>query len=177
MNDHNRHCLGGPATRNVNVDCHNNYQTLVDLIDCTNIMKTDVKTLTPQYTGSIASLYSHSLIKQEPLSETSLLNHNSSQTTSCSYANGDDSNVNDIYNVWKRTSHVTSACLAVSQLELLYDTISACIILHKHNFVELIPVSTSYLFIKKYNSESENSKIYKTTYGEQISMFHVSIVS
>ncbi|KAK9731372.1 ATPase family associated with various cellular activities (AAA) [Popillia japonica] len=139
LNDHNRHCLGGPATRNVNVDCHNNYQTLVDLIDCTNIMKTDVKTLTPQYTGSIASLYSHSLIKQEPLSETSLLNHNSSQTTSCSYANGDDSNVNDIYNVWKRTSHVTSACLAVSQLELLYDTISACIILHKHNFVELIP--------------------------------------
>ncbi|KAI4468268.1 aaa domain-containing [Holotrichia oblita] len=137
-NGHDRHCSCGPSTRKENANCNNNYQTLVDLIDCTNVMKTEVKTSTPQYNGSITSLYSNSLIKQEPLSETSLQNHNPFQTISCSYGNTNDSNMNGIYNIWKRTSHVTSASLAVSQLELLYDTISACITLHRHNFIELI---------------------------------------
>ncbi|GJQ79247.1 hypothetical protein Trydic_g5491 [Trypoxylus dichotomus] len=115
-----------------------NYQTLVDLIDCTNLLNGEAELLQPRCSGSITSLYHHSPIKQEPLSETSLLNYNPFQTVSYSYKNN-DSTANDIYRLWKRTSHVTSADLAIGELELLYDIIAVCIVLHRHNIAELIP--------------------------------------
>lgn len=49
--------------------------------------------------------------------------------------------VDIIFKLWKRTSHVTSNGMAVGRLELLYDSITACISIHKYDFEELVEVS------------------------------------
>ena len=46
-----------------------------------------------------------------------------------------------IFKLWERTSHTTSNGMAVGQLELLYDSIAACISVHKYDFEELIQVN------------------------------------
>lgn len=50
---------------------------------------------------------------------------------------------NSVYKLWKRTSHVVSDGMPVGHLELLYDTIFACINIHRDNLKKLLEVLSS----------------------------------
>lgn len=122
---------------------NHNYQTLVDLVHGTSALNDELNGSIVKHNGNMDAPYNHSYIKQEPPSETSLEHCNVFQL-SYTYGNINDSTVSAVFNLWRRTAHDTSEGLTVGQLELLYDTISACIALHRHKVSELIPVSKKY---------------------------------
>ncbi|CAH0551694.1 unnamed protein product [Brassicogethes aeneus] len=49
-----------------------------------------------------------------------------------------DENMKKVYSLWKRASRVTSMNMTVSELELLYDVLLACINMYKYSFSILI---------------------------------------
>nr|XP_023026910.1 ATPase family AAA domain-containing protein 2-like [Leptinotarsa decemlineata] len=60
-------------------------------------------------------------------------------TTASSYRQKfEDIYMEKIYNLWKHASMVTSKNMAVAQLELLYDVISACISINRNSFSTLL---------------------------------------
>ncbi|CAH1110519.1 unnamed protein product [Psylliodes chrysocephalus] len=63
---------------------------------------------------------------------------NAFKMCSSSKKNTDDMYRERIYNLWKHASLVTSKNMAVAQLELLYDVISACIGIHQNSIDGLL---------------------------------------
>lgn len=52
-----------------------------------------------------------------------------------------------IYNLWRRTVQKTAKDLPLAQLEVLYDTIAACISINKDDFQNLINVKEFFICI------------------------------
>lgn len=46
-----------------------------------------------------------------------------------------------VYKLWQKTSLEISKGMSIVNLELLYDTIAACINIHKDNFEKLVEVN------------------------------------
>ncbi|XP_063905374.1 ATPase family AAA domain-containing protein 2-like isoform X2 [Zophobas morio] len=54
------------------------------------------------------------------------------------YEDSEDADKQKIFNLWRRTVLRTAKDMPLAHLEVLYDTISACISIHKDNFYSLI---------------------------------------
>lgn len=69
-----------------------------------------------------------------------------------------------IFNLWKKAAHVTSKDFSVGHLELFYDTISACINIHKDNFDDLIKVCTKVKIVVMYKTSHDEYIVIKLHY-------------
>ncbi|XP_022921257.1 ATPase family AAA domain-containing protein 2-like [Onthophagus taurus] len=104
--------------------------TLIDMIDCSVFQDENFIGKIPSRVASEGSVgtFLETIVKKEPKSFFEF----ESTTKLCQDLN--NPKTVDIFNLWKRTAHETSANLPVGQLEMLYDIIAACIVVNKHKY-------------------------------------------
>lgn len=113
---------------------------VTDLVNCKKIMTPQTCVSKPKESScNVETLYYNKGIKRERESDYSvnLPKHSNNFNELVDTTGIEDNNVDDIYSLWKRVSNVTSDGLPVVQLELLYDTILACIYINKNSFKDV----------------------------------------